>query len=118
MTFNDLNSHYSFVDRDMFMRYQVGMAIGHLPRQVPKFPLRQSPSYQASHNVLTNEPLPNHESSVQDETDGGGKMDGETEGEEADSEDTDSEDTDDEDTDGEETDDEEICDKDIVMFGL
>ena len=98
------------------MRYQVGMAIGHLPRQILKFPLRQSPSYQVGHNVSTNEPLPNHESSVQDEADGKGKMDGETEGEETDSEDMDSEDTD-----GGETDGEEICDKediDIVMFGL
>ena len=24
-----LNSHYSFVDRDMFMRYQYGMSVGH-----------------------------------------------------------------------------------------
>ena len=100
------------------MRYQVGMAVGHLPRRIPNFPLKQSqsPHSQVRVNVPTNEPLPNNGRCVQ-EAHGKGEMDGETdEDADADGESTDGEDTDGEDTDSEENRNEDD-DMDVVMFG-
>ncbi|KAJ2932090.1 hypothetical protein H1R20_g5002, partial [Candolleomyces eurysporus] len=115
-----------FVDRDMFMRYQIGMAIGHLPRHLSKFPLKQPSPCQVTQNLPSSEPLP-------DQNEAGSVVDGEGE---ADSDETDSEgeetdgdgeetdgsetDGDGEETDGEEMGDEEDTERndlDIVMFG-
>ena len=87
----DLIVLHSFVDRDMFMRYQAGMAVGHLPQHIAKLPPKHPSFTSEMRGSPTKEPLPDHNSCAPEtvswvENDGGLDM------EEIDKEETDGED--------------------------
>ncbi|RXW12496.1 hypothetical protein EST38_g13358, partial [Candolleomyces aberdarensis] len=100
-----------FADRDMFMRYQIGMAVGHLPEHISKVPVAPNTNHQEEvHSNVS--PKPNPVPDVEECVDDKGGMESDSDSDDGE---TDHEEVDGEEVDGE--DDIEFNNTDLVMFG-